>query len=109
MIIADHKEHVIGRHRRDEKSPDAFKDALKYAYKYRKKDDNMIYWDRYENFFAALKDSANKLGQYFIAQEQFRKASSVYKYARNKFQQLMKNCVTVSHGLNPLSFWFVTE
>ena len=68
----------------DEKYPDAFKDALKYAYKYRKKDDNLLYWDRYENFFASLKDSANKLAQYYIAQEQFRKASSVYKYV-NRF------------------------
>ena len=27
--------------------------------------------------------------------------------SRNKFEQLMKNCVTVSHVLNPLSCWCV--
>ena len=29
--------------------------------------------------------------------------------SRNKLEQLMKNCVTVSHGLNLLSCWCVTE
>lgn len=68
----------------DEKHPSAFKNALKYAYKYRQKDKNLTYWDRYENYFAALKDSANRLAQYYIGQEDFRKASSVYKYT-NRF------------------------
>lgn len=64
----------------DEKHPDAFKNSLKYAYKYRKKDENGIYLDKYEGFLSALKDSANRLGQYWIQQEQYRKASSTYKY-----------------------------
>lgn len=62
----------------DEKHPDAFKNALKYAYKYRKKDDKGIYLEKYEGFLTALKDSANKLGQYWLQQEQYRKASSTY-------------------------------
>lgn len=64
----------------DEKHPDAFKNSLKYAYKYRKKDSKGIYLDKYNGFLTALKDSANRLGQYYIQQEQFRKAASTYKY-----------------------------
>ena len=64
-----------------EKYPNAFKDALKYAYKYRKKDKNDTYVQKYEGFLIALKDSANKLAQYYIQQESFRTAASTYKYA----------------------------
>ena len=64
-----------------EKYPDAFKNSLKYAYKYRKKDKDEIYVQKYHGFLVALKDSANRLAQYYIQQESYRKAASTYKYA----------------------------
>lgn len=63
-----------------EKYPNALKDAMKYAYKYRKKDKADTYVERYSGFLTALKDSSNRKAQYFYRQEEYRKASSVYKY-----------------------------
>jgi hypothetical protein len=64
----------------NEKHPDAFKDAQKYAYKFRQKDKNDTYYDKYSEFLIALKDSSNRRGQYFLRQEEYRKAASMYKY-----------------------------
>ena len=63
-----------------EKHPDAFKDAQKYAYKYRQKDKSNTYVEKYSGFLIALKDSSNRRGQSLLRQEQFRKAASMYKY-----------------------------
>ena len=62
-----------------EKHPDAFKEAQKFAYKYRQKDKSNTYLGKYEAFFTALKDSSNRKGQYFYRQQDFRKAASIYK------------------------------
>lgn len=62
-----------------EKHPNAMKDAMKFAYKYRQKDKTDIYTEKYAGFLLALKDSANRQGQYQLRQEDYRKASSTYK------------------------------
>ena len=63
-----------------EKYPKAFKDALKYAYKYRKKDKNLEYAGKFRDYITTLKDSANNLAQLYIATEDYRKAAYIYKY-----------------------------
>jgi hypothetical protein len=64
----------------NEKHPDALKLSQKYAYKYRKKDKNDTYVEKYSGFLTALKDSSNRKAQYFYRQELYRKAATQYKY-----------------------------
>lgn len=63
----------------DEKYPKAFKDAMKFAYKYRKKDKNLEYAGKYKEYFITLKDSANKLAMLYYKTEDYRKAAYIYK------------------------------
>lgn len=62
-----------------EKYPKAFKDAMKYAYKYRKKDKNLEYAGKYKDYFITLKDSANSLAQLYYKTEDYRKAAYTYE------------------------------
>ena len=62
-----------------EKYPKAFKDAMKYAYKYRKKDKNLEYAGKHKDYIVTLKDSANSLGQLYYKTEDYRKAAYMYK------------------------------
>jgi tetratricopeptide (TPR) repeat protein len=63
----------------DEKYPKAFKESMKFAYKYRKKDKNLEYAGKYRDFFLILKDSANQLADLYYKTEDFRKAAYIYK------------------------------
>lgn len=62
-----------------EKYPKAMKDAMKYAYKYRKKDKELKYVGRYTDYFNELKDSSNQMAQHYYKTEDYRKAASTYK------------------------------
>ncbi len=62
-----------------EKYPKAMKDAMKYAYKYRKKDKELKYVGRYTDYFDELKDSCNQMAQHYYKTEDYRKAASTYK------------------------------
>lgn len=64
-----------------EKHPKAFAEAIKWADKGRKKDKTGDVIPNYKDFFAALKDSANKLGHHFYLVENYSKALSAYKMA----------------------------
>ncbi|CAG0972311.1 MAG: hypothetical protein HND27_06640 [Bacteroidetes bacterium] len=64
-----------------EKYPKAFSESVKWADKGRKKDKTNETVVKYKDFFAALKDSANKLGHHFYLVENYSKALSAYKMA----------------------------
>lgn len=65
----------------EDKYKKPLKYAQKYTYKFLKKDKKKEYVDDYTEFFEALTDTSNKLGQHFFALDKARKAASVYKYA----------------------------
>ena len=62
-----------------EKYPKAFKNAMKYAYKYRKKDKTLEYVGKYKDYFLTLKDSAIGLGQIYFKTENWRKAAYTFE------------------------------
>lgn len=64
-----------------EKYPKAFSESVKWADKGRKKDKTGEQIVKYKDFFAALKDSANKLGHHFYLVENYSKSLSAYKMA----------------------------
>lgn len=62
--------------------PKAFRDALKYASKYRRKDKELEYWDINEEFFAELRAEAMREADLYIADRDPRglsQAARIYK------------------------------
>lgn len=64
----------------DEDYPKAFKDALKYAGKYRKKDKDGQYFDDNQDFFDLLRETAIIEAETFNDQEKYAKSKGYYKY-----------------------------
>jgi tetratricopeptide (TPR) repeat protein len=59
--------------------PKAFRTSLKYAAKYRKKDKDLTLWSENENFFAALRKASMEEGELYLSEQDYSKASRVYK------------------------------
>lgn len=63
----------------DELYPRAFKDALSYAYKYVRKDKNLLYFDDNADFFASLRQEAALRAENELAEEKYSKAKYYYR------------------------------
>lgn len=64
----------------DEDYPKAFRNALKYAVKYRKKDKDVEYFDDYEDYWAELNQKCMEIAENYFQEENWSKAKSYYKY-----------------------------
>ncbi len=62
------------------KYPNALKDALKYAVKFRKKDKDDQYFAQYMEFINALRRAAMNEAEAMVDEEKFAKAKGMYKY-----------------------------
>lgn len=58
--------------------PKAFRTALKYAAKYRKKDKDLALWAENENFFEALRETSMEEAEMYLSEQDYSKASRVY-------------------------------
>jgi len=63
----------------DELYPRAFKDALSYAYKYVRKDKDLIYYDDNADFFASLRQETALRAENELAEESYSKAKYYYR------------------------------
>ncbi|MEM7163120.1 MAG: tetratricopeptide repeat protein [Bacteroidota bacterium] len=72
----------------DEDYPKAFKDAMKNAAKYRKKDKSYKYESEFEEHLMNLRSDAMEVGENFIEEEKYSKAKTYYKY----LTQMDPNC-----------------
>lgn len=66
-----------------EEYPKAFRDAMKYASKYRRKDKELEYWDINQEYFAELRAEAMREADLFMADKDPRglsQAARLYKY-----------------------------
>lgn len=64
----------------DEDYPKAFKDALKYASKYRKKDKNSEFYAEHSEYFDLLRKAAMLEAETFNEKEKYAKSKGYYKY-----------------------------
>jgi len=65
----------------EELSKKPFRNSMKWAYKFGRKDKKKEYAQEFAEFLKILKDSASKLGQTFYLTEDFRKSYTIYKDA----------------------------
>lgn len=63
----------------DELYPRAFKDALSFAYKYVRKDKDLIYYDDNADFFASLRQETALRAENELAEESYSKAKYYYR------------------------------
>jgi tetratricopeptide (TPR) repeat protein len=63
----------------DELYPRAFKDALSFAYKYVRKDKDLIYYDDNADFFASLRQETFLRAENELAEESYSKAKYYYR------------------------------
>lgn len=64
----------------DEDYPKAFRNALKYAVKYRKKDKDVEYFSDYEDYWSELNHKCMETAENFVQEENWSKAKGYYKY-----------------------------
>ncbi len=64
----------------EEDYPKAFKDALKSAGKYRKKDKAYKYESEFQEHLQNLRSDAMEVGENFVEEEKYSKAKTYYKY-----------------------------
>lgn len=64
----------------EEDYPKAFRDALKYAEKFRKKDKNVEFFFNYEDYWAELNEACAEQAENFMDEEKWSKAKRYYDY-----------------------------
>ncbi len=64
----------------DEDYPKAFRDALKFAEKFRKKDKNLEYFNNYEDYWSELNTDCAEVAENYMDEESWSKAKRYYDY-----------------------------
>jgi hypothetical protein len=64
----------------EEDYPKAFRDALKYAEKFRKKDKNVEFFFNYEDYWSELNEACAEQAENFMDEEKWSKAKRYYDY-----------------------------
>lgn len=64
----------------DEDYPKAFRNALKYAEKFRKKDKNLEFFNNYEDFWSELNAKCAEVAENFMDEQKWSKAKRYYDY-----------------------------
>lgn len=60
--------------------PKAFRDALKYAEKFRKKDKNLEFFNNYEDYWSELNEKCSEVAENYMDDESWSKAKRYYDY-----------------------------
>lgn len=80
MSMAYFKIHQSDDPKLAERYPKAFKNSLKYAVKYRKKDKEVAYYDEYLDFFSELRQATIEEGELQDDNEKYTRSKGLYKY-----------------------------